>query len=104
MFSSVHASQKVLKVNIMRIPELQMKCFISDASVGDGWLHKYDTDVYYMEDGEWNCYGRVSVYKNLEDDHDRNWVDFNGMKFPTEETNKGGYSYKVQYGGTWYYF
>lgn len=74
---------------------------ISDASVGDGWLHKYDTDVYYMEDGEWN---RVSVYKNLEDDHDRNWVDFNGMKFPTEETNKGGYSYKVQYGGTWYYF
>ena len=69
-----------------------------------GWLHKYDTDVYYMEDGEWNCYGRVSVYKNLEDDHDRNWVDFNGMKFPTEETNKGGYSYKVQYGGTWYYF
>lgn len=76
---------------------------ISDASVGDGWLHKYDTDVYYMEDGEWNCYGRVSVYKNLEDDHDRNWVDFDGMKFPTEETNKGGYSYKVQYGGTWYY-
>ena len=74
---------------------------ISDASVGDGWLHKYDTDVYYMEDGEWN---RVSVYKNLEDDHDRNWADFNGMKFPTEETNKGGYSYKVQYGGTWYYF
>lgn len=77
---------------------------ISDASEGNGWLHKYDTDVFYLEDGEWNCYGKVSVYKKLEDDRDRNWVDFNGMKFPTEETNKGGYSYKVQYGGTWYYF
>ena len=37
-------------------------------------------------------------------DRFKNWVDFNGMKFPTEETNKGDYSYKVQYGGTWYYF
>ena len=53
---------------------------------------------------EWNCYGKVSVYKNLKDDRDREWVDFNGMKFPTEETDKGGYFYKVQYGGTWYYF
>ena len=77
---------------------------ISDASKGDGWFHKYDMDVVYLEDGEWGCYGKVGVYKNLEDDRDRNWVDFNGMKFPTEETDKGGYSYKVQYGGTWYYF
>ena len=77
---------------------------ISDASKGDGWFHKYDMDVVYLEDGEWGCYGMVGVYKNLEDDRDRNWVDFNGMKFPTEETDKGGYSYKVQYGGTWYYF
>lgn len=77
---------------------------ISDASEGDGWLHKYDTDVYVVEDGEWNCYGCVSVYKNLEDDSERNWVDFNGMKFPAEKTDKGGYSYKVQYGGIWFYF
>ena len=77
---------------------------ISDASKGDGWFHKYDMDVVYLEDGEWGCYGKVGVYKNLEDDRDRNWVDFNGMKFPTEETDKGGYSYKVQYGGTGYYF
>lgn len=77
---------------------------ISDASEGDGWLHKHDTDVYYVEDGEWNCYGSVSVYKNLEDDNERNWVDFNGMKFPAEKTDKGGYSYKVQYGGIWFYF
>ena len=47
---------------------------------------------------------QLSVYKNLKDDRDRKWVDFNGMKFPTEETDKGGYFYKVQYGGTWYYF
>ena len=77
---------------------------ISDASKGDGWFHKYDMDVVYLEDGEWGCYGKDGVYKNLEDDRDRSWVDFNGMKFPTEETDKGGYSYKVQYGGTWYYF
>ena len=77
---------------------------ISEAKEGDGWLHKYDTDVFYLEDGEWNCYGKVSVYKNLEDDRDRNWVDFNGMKCSSEETDNGGYSYKVQYGGTWYYF
>ena len=47
---------------------------------------------------------QMSVYKNLKVDRDREWVDFNGMKFPTEETDKGGYFYKVQYGGTWYYF
>ena len=46
----------------------------------------------------------MSVYKNLKDDRDREWVDFKGMKFPMEETDKGGYFYKVQYGGTWYYF
>lgn len=77
---------------------------ISDASESDGWLHKYDTDVFYLQNGEWNCYGKVSVYKNLEDDRGRNWVDFDGMRIPAEETNKGGYSNKVQYGGTWYYF
>ena len=47
---------------------------------------------------------QMSVYKNLKVDRDREWVDFNGMKFPTEETDKGGHFYKVQYGGTWYYF
>lgn len=47
---------------------------------------------------------QMSVYKNLKVDRDREWVDFNGMKFPTEETDKGGYFYKVQYGGIWYYF
>lgn len=77
---------------------------ISDASESDGWLHKYDTDVFYLQNGEWICYGKVSVYKNLEDDRERNWVDFDGMKIPAEETNKGGYSNKVQYGGIWYYF
>ena len=77
---------------------------ISDASESDGWLHNYDTDIFYLQDGEWNCYGKVSVYKNLEDDRGRNWVDFNGSKCPTEKADNGGYSYKVQYGGTWYYF
>ena len=75
----------------------------TDASEGNGWLHQYDTDVFYLEDGEWNCYGKVSVYKNLKDDRDREWVDFNGMKFPTEETDKGGYFYEVQYGGIWFF-
>lgn len=48
----------------------------TDASEGNGWLHQYDTDVFYLEDGEWNCYGKVSVYKNLKDDRDRECVDF----------------------------
>ena len=47
---------------------------------------------------------QMSVYKNLKDDRDREWVNFTGMKFFTEETDKGGYFYKVQYSGTWLYF
>jgi hypothetical protein len=42
VFSSVHASQKVLKVNIMRIPELQMKCFktfLMQVLVMDGYTN-----------------------------------------------------------------
>lgn len=77
---------------------------ISNASQGDGWLYKYDTEVFYLDDGEWKSYGQVSVYKNLEDDRDRFWVAFGRMKFATEEADKGGYSYKVEYGGVWYYF
>lgn len=77
---------------------------MADAGEGDGWFHSYDTDVFYLEDGEWVCYGKVGVYKNLEDSPARKWVDFGGMKCPAEDTDKGGYSYRVQYGGTWYYF
>ena len=75
---------------------------ISNAS--HGWLYKYDTEVFYLDDGEWKSYGQVSVYKNLEDDRERYWVAFGRMKFATEEADKGGYSYKVEYGGVWYYF
>ena len=77
---------------------------ISNAGQGDGWLYKYDTEVFYLDDGEWKSYGQVSVYKNLEDDRERYWVAFGRMKFATEEADKGGYSYKVEYGGVWYYF
>lgn len=47
---------------------------------------------------------QMSVYKNLKDDRDREWVDFTGIKFSTEETDKGDYFYEVQYGGIWFYF
>lgn len=47
---------------------------------------------------------QMSVYKNLKDDRDLEWVDFTGMKFSTEETDKGDYFYEVQYGGIWFYF
>lgn len=77
---------------------------VNDAAEDDGWLHQYDTDVFYLDGGEWTCYGRVSVYKNMEDERGRKWVEFNGMKYAAEDTDKGGYSYKVQYGGTWFYF
>ena len=63
---------------------------ISNASQGDRWLYKYDTEVFYLDDGEWKSYGQVSVYKNLEDDRERYWVAFGRMKFPTEEAYKGG--------------
>lgn len=76
---------------------------VIDAGEGNGWLYRYDTDVFYLVDGEWRCYGRVSVYKNLEDDQVREWVDFDGMKFPTEEADRSGYTYMVRYGGVWYY-
>ena len=28
-----------------------------DAGEGNGWLYRYDTDVFYLVDGEWRCYG-----------------------------------------------
>ncbi len=78
---------------------------VYNAYENNDYFYEYDTDLYYKEDGEWKYYGKRSVYSNPADkDECDKWVQFGNTKQDAEYTDIGGYTFRVQYHGVYYYF
>lgn len=87
------------------IPDDSIDELIKDTLDDDGWVYIGSIELHYKQNGEWISAGMFDWYKNQADDDSPNiWVDFSGFKSPAKHCSSYGYSYKVQYQGTWYYF
>lgn len=75
---------------------------------GNGWRYLYDAEMDCFEEDY--CYSLdelCSIYQNLADKSDGCdiWVNFgDSYNVPAYKTSKPGYTYRVTYEGTTYYF
>ena len=79
---------------------------VLEAGKKDGYFHKCSAELYYQEDGEWVYYGVKDIYTYANGNAGKNndWVEFDGEFYPSHDTDKGGYRFRVTYRGVDYYF
>ena len=79
---------------------------ILEAGKRDGYFLKCSVELYYQNDGEWEYYGvgDIYTYANGNAGENNDWVEFDGQLYPSYDTDKGGYRFRVTYRGVDYYF
>lgn len=74
----------------------------------NGWRYLYDAEMDWYENGYWYSLDETfGVYRNLADKSDGCdlWVNFgDSYNVPAQKTTQTGYTYRVDYEGTTYYF
>ena len=76
-----------------------------EAAKNDGYVYKCSVELYYKDDGEWEYYGTAEVYNYPSGKSECNdWVKFGNDMMPVYYTDKGGYTFRVKYMGTDYYY